>query len=138
VAWDIVYYKDNNQRVPAEEFLDRCPKKVEANLVRVLDAVAEAPPPTYSGGGKWEAMHGEMGGYFEVRATGPNREQFRLFCQLENGTDDELRRRGFTRPAIAVITGMRKPNRTVFSGGDYAAVRALGDDHRSNYPRRIA
>jgi len=30
-----------------------------------------APPPRFSGGGKWEAMHGDMAGYYEVRATGP-------------------------------------------------------------------
>jgi len=35
----------------------------------------------------WEAMHGEMGGFYEVRTQGPNREQFRLFCLLENGTE---------------------------------------------------
>ena len=34
----------------------------------------------------WEAMHGEMGGYYEIRVTGPGREHFRLFCRLENGT----------------------------------------------------
>jgi hypothetical protein len=59
----------------------------------VLDAVAEAPPPKFSGGGHWEAMHGGMGGYFEVRAQGPKREQFRLFCILENAEPPELRRR---------------------------------------------
>lgn len=51
-------------------------------MLAVLDAVAEAPPQ-FSGGGKWEAMRGTMGGYYEVRSTGPNREQFRLFCILE-------------------------------------------------------
>ena len=107
-------------------------------MLAVLDAVAAAPPPAYSGGGKWEAMHGDMGGYYEVRATGPGREQFRLFCILENGTAEELERRGLAGPAIAVLTGMRKPNRTVFSAGDYRAVKSIGDDHRSNFPRRIA
>jgi hypothetical protein len=29
-------------------------------------------------------MHGDMGGYYEIRVTGPGREQFRLFCMLEN------------------------------------------------------
>jgi hypothetical protein len=53
VAWDIVYYKTADGRVPATEFLDGCPVKVAANLLAVLDAVAEAPPPQYSGGGKW-------------------------------------------------------------------------------------
>ena len=62
----------------------------------MLDAVGEAPPPRFSGGGKWEAMHGSMGGWYEIRLTGPGREQFRLFCQLEYGTGDELARRGLS------------------------------------------
>ena len=46
-----------------------------------------------------------MTGYYEIRLTGPSREQFRLFCLLENGTDDELLKRGLIKPAIAVIDG---------------------------------
>ncbi len=138
MAWDVVYYRASEGNVPAIDFLDVCPVKVAANLLAVLDAVAEAPPPQYSGGGKWEAMHGSMGGYYEVRATGPRREQFRLFCLLENADPDELVRRGLDRPAIAVITGLRKPWRTTFDERDYRSVRSLGDDHKSNYPRRIA
>ncbi len=114
--WDIVYYQTEDDVVPADDFLDGCPTKVSAQFAAVLDDVAEAPPPRYSGGGRWEAMHGSMGGYHEVRAQGPNREQFRLFCILENGTPEELtRRRSLSRPTIAVITGMRKPWMTPFS-----------------------
>lgn len=138
MAWDVVYYKASDNGVPAIDFLESCPTKVAANLLAVLDAVAEAPPPQYSGGGKWEAMHGAMGGYFEVRASGPGREQFRLFCVLENADPIELRRRGLPSPAIVVLTGLRKPWRTKFSERDYRAVRVLGDDHQSNVPRRIA
>jgi hypothetical protein len=138
LAWDVVYYKAPDRTVPAIDFLDGCPVKVAANLLAVLDAVAESPPPQYSGGGKWEAMHGSMGGYYEVRATGPQREQFRLFCVLENAEADELVRRGLGAPAVAVITGLRKPWRTTFGERDYRAVRSLGDDHKSNYPRRVA
>jgi hypothetical protein len=83
-------------------------------------------------------MHGTMGGWYEIRLTGPGREQFRLFCLLENGTSEELARRGPPRPAIAVITGMHKPWRTVFSERDYQRVRELGLEHQQNYPRRIA
>lgn len=104
----------------------------------MLDAVAEAPPPQFSGGGKWEAMPGAMAGWYEIRLTGPRREQFRLFCLLENGDDDELLKRGFTKPAIAVIAGMSKPWRTTFSERDYRRVRELGDEHKTNHPRRIA
>jgi len=78
-------------------------------MIAVLDAVAEAPPPRFSGGGLWEAMHGIM--------------TYRLFCLLENSDTKGLRRRGLARPAIAVITGISKPWMTAFSQGDYAAVR---------------
>jgi hypothetical protein len=79
-----------------------------------------------------------MGGWYEIRLTGPGREQFRLFCLLENGASEELAKRGLKRPAIAVITGMRKPWRTTFSEREYQRVRALGNEHQQNYPRRIA
>jgi hypothetical protein len=84
------------------------------------------------------AMHGEMTGYYEIRLTGPSREQFRLFCLLENGTDDELLKRGLVKPAIAVIDGRRKPWRTVLSAADYRAVRKVGAEHKRQFPRRIA
>jgi hypothetical protein len=82
-------------------------------------------------------MHGTMAGYFEARKQGPGREQFRLFCLLENGSVEELARRGFRRPAIAVIAGLRKPWMTTFSEKEYGAIRQMGEDHKSRYPRRI-
>ena len=83
-------------------------------------------------------MRDTMAGPYEIRTTGPGREQFRLFCLLENADTQELARRRLDGPAIAVITGMRKPWRTTFSERDYQAVRALTDDHTSQHPRRIA
>jgi len=57
---------------------------------------------------------------------------------LENPADKaELQRTGLPGPAIAVITGMRKPWRTVFSQADYAHVRDLGESYRITFPRRI-
>jgi hypothetical protein len=79
-----------------------------------------------------------MHGWYEIRLTGPGREQFRLFCLLENGAPDELEKRGFRRSTIVVVTGLRKPWRTTFSERDYQRVRTLGDEHAGNYPRRIA
>lgn len=135
--WDVIYYETEDERCPSDAFLDDCPTKVAAQFLAVLDDVAAAPPPRYSGGGRWEAMHGEMGGFYEVRAQGPRREQFRLFCILENGTPEELARRGLSRPAIAVIAGLRKPWVTAFSDRDYARIQRMGDDHRAQFPRRI-
>jgi hypothetical protein len=80
MAWNIVFFMTAQESVPGADFLDSCPPKVRGTILAVLDAVAAAPPPSFSGGGKWEAMHGNMGGYHEIRVTGPGREQFRLFC----------------------------------------------------------
>src|SRR5579863_4591579 len=109
MAWDIVYYAPERAPAPAITFLNACPTRVKATLLAVLAAVAAAPPPQFSGVGKWEAMHGTMGGYYEIRVTGPGREQFRLFCILENADAAALAQRGLPGPAIAVIAGLRKP-----------------------------
>jgi Txe/YoeB family toxin of Txe-Axe toxin-antitoxin module len=135
----IVYYRTRQGSVPADEFLDACATKVEATILAVLEAVRAAPPPAFSGGGKWEAMHGAMAGYYEVRVTGPGRRHYRLFCLLDNGSPRELRERGFDGPQIVVINGMAKAHRTEFSDREYAShVRALGDDYLSTLPRPIA
>jgi hypothetical protein len=68
--WSVIYYRAGDGTVPALEFLDGCPGKLEGEFSAVLDAVAAAPPPQFSGGGKWEAMHGAMTGYHEIRLTG--------------------------------------------------------------------
>jgi hypothetical protein len=139
MAWGVVYYRTADGRVPADEFLGRRPDKVEATILAVLEAARRAPPPAFSGGGRWEAMHGTMGGYYEIRVTGPGRRQYRLFCRLDNGGPEELAERGFSERQIAVINGMEKPSGEVFSDADYRRhVCKLGDDYLSTLPRRIA
>ena len=138
MEWGIVYYATESGEVPAEGFLDNCPAKIDARFSAVLEAVCAAQPPRFSGGGYWEAMHGEMGGYYEIRLTGPGRKQYRLFCILDNGSPIELRERGFDRPQIAVLTGMAKDSGTRFSDRDYAKVRKLGNEYLRQFPRRIA
>jgi hypothetical protein len=139
VQWGIAYYQAPDSSIPARDFLASCPIKVAANMFAVLVAVSAAPPPAFSGGGKWEAMHGTMAGYYEIRGTGPGRRHYRLFCRLENGTPAELRKLGFDRPQIVVINGMVKPNAALFSDGEYKKyVRDLGDDYLSRAPRPVA
>jgi len=83
-------------------------------------------------------MHGDMGGFHEIRLTGPGRRQYRLFCVLDNAAPGELRKRGFDGPQIAVITGMVKDSGKKFSERDYAKVRELGDQYTKAFPRSIA
>lgn len=136
-SWRIHFFQrhrddDRARTVPAREFLDRCPTGVAADIVATVKAVAEAPPPQFAGGGQWQAMHGSMKGFHEVRATGPGRRRYRLFCILER---DAL---GLGGPSVVLITGMDKPPRSGFSEADYGRVRALGREFLSRTPRSVA
>jgi hypothetical protein len=138
-SWQIHFFKrsrdiDPRASVPGREFLESCPEKVRVMMVAVLDAVRDAPPPAFSGGGKWEAMHDEMAGFYEVRVDGPQRRHYRLFCVLEQ--DDPKKKLG--GPAIVIIDGRSKAFRTVLSAHDYAAVRKLGAEYLARTPRSIA
>ena len=81
---------------------------------------------------------GDMRGFYEIRLTGPGRRQYRLFCLLDNADSDGLRRRGFDRPQIAVITGMVKDSGRECSDRDYVKVRRLGEQYEKQLPRSIA
>ncbi len=139
MGWGIVYYATKDGSAPGLDFLKSCPTNVRAKLVAVLEAVREAPPPAFSGGGKWEAMHGSMGGYYEIRVTGPGRQHYLLFCILDNGGAEELAKRGFDAPQIVVINGMVKRNASLFTDAEYEKqVRRLGDRDLATLPRPIA
>ncbi len=139
VPWLVHFFQrhkqdDPGESVPARDFLDSCPVKVAATMMAVVKAVSTAPPPAFSGGGKWEAMHGKMGGFYEVRVDGPGRHHYRLFCILErNG--QEL---GLGGPSIVLITGKDKPFRTKLSESDYQEVKTLGSEYRERRPRSVA
>ncbi|MGH2878523.1 MAG: hypothetical protein ACRDK4_02815 [Solirubrobacteraceae bacterium] len=139
MIWGVVYYQTRTDTVPALQFLLGCPLAVRAKLLAVIEVVRAAPPPAFSGGGKWEVMHGKMNGYYEIRCTGPGRRHYRLYCVLDNGSPEELAARGFDRPQIAVINGLVKPNATLFTDPEYARqVRKFGENYRATLPRPIA
>jgi hypothetical protein len=136
--WFIYYFgrhaaDDPARAVPGRSFLAGCPTKVQAMMKAVLMAVAAAPPPAFSGGGKWEAMHGDMSGFFEIRVDGPQRHHYRLFCVLER----DGAKVGLAGPSIVVIAGKDKPFRTQLSAQEYGHVRELGDEYRRRSPRSV-
>jgi hypothetical protein len=107
------------------------PVGVRAKFRAVLVAVATAPPKRFTGGGYWEAMKGELSGWFEVRVDGPGRHHYRLFCLLDYEAD------GRDKPLLVIVTGLDKPFRTEFADSDYARVRALGEEYRKRNPRSV-
>jgi hypothetical protein len=98
----------------------------------VLTEVAASPPKRFAGGGYWEAMKGDMAGWFEVRVDGPKRHHYRLFCRLDYAAPE------LSKPLLVIITGLDKPFRTVLSEADYRRVRALGDEYFACDPRSLA
>ena len=133
LPWSVIYYQAPDGSAPAIDFLSGCPGKIEGEFAAVLDAVAAAPPPRFSGGGKWEAMHDEMAGYYEIRVDGAGRRHYRLFCLLERDGGKV----GLGGPSLVLITGKDKPFRTVLSARDYAQVRRLGSEYLSRTPRSV-
>lgn len=125
---------DPEQAVPGRAFLSACPDKVRQTMLAVLKAVADAPPPAFSGGGMWEAMHGDMAGFYEVRVDGPKRRHFRLFCVLERDGESL----GLDGPSIVIITSKDKALRTKLSKSDYRSVRQLGSEYAARTPRSVA
>lgn len=134
---EVVYFKrhrgdDPSQAAPGRDALNSYPAKVRATMRAALIAVASAPPKRFSGGGYWEAMKGDMTGWFELRVDGPRRHHYRLFCLLD------YEAKGVDKPLLIVIDGRDKPFRTTLSDADYAAVRRLGEEYLSRNPRSLA
>jgi hypothetical protein len=136
-AHDIVFFRrhrddDPNEGEPGRDALNSYPVQVRAKMRAVLVAVASAPPKRFSGGGYWEAMKGDMRGWFEIRVDGPKRHHYRLFCLLDYDAQ------GQDKPLLVVIDGREKPFGTTLSDADYAAVKALGEEYRARNPRSIS
>lgn len=117
---------DPGRSVPAVAFLHGVPTAVRAEIQAVLEAVADAPPPAFSGGGKWEVMRDDMAGFYEARVKGGDRKNYRLFCVLERDARD------LGGSSIVAIDGLSKPVRSAASPRDYR--RAL--NHRAEFRKR--
>ncbi len=115
--------EDPDRSVPAIAFLNACPEQVAAEIHAVLDAVAAAPPPRFSGGGKWEAMHDDMAGLYEVRVAFQT-HNYRLFCCLERDAQD------LGGSSIVALGGLKKPRRQPAAPRDYRLVRGWADEFK--------
>lgn len=135
--FEIVYFRrhaedDPDQTIPGREFLVTCPSKVRTLMQNVVVEVAKTKPGQFAGGGYWEAMHGSMTGYYEVRVDSSERPKahFRLFCFLDSQVDGE-------QGLLVILTGMSKRFRTRFADRDYKHVRLLGDEYLARTPRSV-
>lgn len=132
-AHDIVYYLAEGGTRPAADFLDSIPPRVAARIRAAVIAVATAPPSKFAGGGLWEAMHGDMTGWFEIRVDGPpSRTHYRVFCLIDVLAENA------EKPYLVLVDGRSKAFRTEFAESVYEEVRAMGTRYRATQPRPIA
>lgn len=130
VPWLVHFFQrdrsdDPNESVPAADFLEQLPDKIEGRIWDVLHAVAEEPPPAFAGGGKWKAMHGEMAGIYEIRVQGEGRNH-RLFCLLVRDAAD------LGGSSIVCLGGLSKPPRQAADPRGYRLIR----QYKSEFKRR--
>lgn len=126
---------DPAQSTPGLDALLQFSVNVRARLLATIAAVAKAPPKRFAGGGQWEAMHGDMTGYFEARVTSstPNGKwHYRLFCILDYAAQ------GKTTPLLVIIDGAAKRYQTTLTTSRYSEVRSLGEEFRKRNPRSLA
>ncbi len=132
--WQIAYFirhpdDDRAQAAPGHDFVESCPTTVRLTMRRVLEAVAAGPPPRFSGGAMWQAMHGGLRGYHEVRVR-HRRLLYRLFCRLDRDP-------ATGRDLLTVVDGAVKPVGTALPDAVYARVRRHGDEYLSRVPRSL-
>jgi Txe/YoeB family toxin of Txe-Axe toxin-antitoxin module len=116
-------HDDPSEATPTVEFLESVSDKVAAEIQAVLEAVAAAPPPSFAGGGKWEAMHDDMAGFYELRVQG-GRANHRVFCLLDRDAED------LGGSSIVCLGGLSKPVRSAANPRDYKRIRQYADEFR--------
>lgn len=133
--WTVAYFKrhvddDPGQSIPAKIYIwDQCPLAVQTFLTSCVAVVAEAPPPKFAGGGYWEAMHGALTGFHEIRKKYRGLH-YRLFCRLDHESIG-------TPHLLTLLGGMTKPSGETFSDAEYAGVLDIGEEYLGRNPRSI-
>jgi hypothetical protein len=112
------------------EFFSAVPAKVQAKLSSILVAVATAPPGRFAGGGYWEAMHGQMRGFYEIRADF-QKIHYRLICLLDYEAIES------SAPLLVIVAGLSKPIGKTIKSEIYADVKSAGMQYLSGNPRAI-
>lgn len=112
------------------DFFNALPAKVQTKLASILIAVAASPPGKFAGGGYWEAMHGVMRGFYEIRADF-QRVHYRLICLLDYEAI------GSSGPLLVIVAGLSKPIGTIIKHEMYGDVKSSGEKYLAVNPRAI-
>ncbi len=130
--FEVRFLSRDDGTAPGYDFLEGCPTKVRAKIKRVLAAVADAPPPKFSGGGLWERMKGTLNNLYEIRVDEPGtRDHYRLFCLLDETSDN------VKIGLLVVLDGEVKKRGTKLEPARYEDVLMLAADYWSGEASRV-
>jgi phage-related protein len=90
--------------------LEKAEINVRIRFFAVLDAVCDQWP-SFTGGGYWEAMHGSMSGFYEIRIRHKSLH-YRFFCKASENL-------------LLVICCLRKRVGERFSPKEYESIREV-------------
>lgn len=131
--YQLVFYVDSDSgRSPGKEYLNTLPIPSRVKALRLLFMIADFPPTKFPGGGFWEAMHGSMAGWFELRLSAGRSLHHRIFCLLDKNHGSS------NTNLLVVITGLTKKSGEVFTKKQYAEVDHLGHQYLDSTPRVFA
>ena len=101
-----------------------CRQRSPPSLTPFAMRSAKAPPPAFSGGGKWEAMRGDMAGIYEIRVSSAGANH-RLFCLLIRAPEH------LGDSSIVCLGGFTKPPRSAAHPREYVRIRQFADEFRT-------
>lgn len=138
MSWQVAVYETANGKHPALEYLGgrKVPDQPRRELLLTVLAVVQVGPLEFpTGTRRWQLMHkpskkGEvdMSGIFEARDE-HNRVLYRLFCLLDRDSPSH-------GPAVVLLGGGSKPDRTAMPQRIYRMIDGYRDDYRAT--RRVA
>lgn len=115
---DVEFVQSENYRhLDPLSMLRAMPPGERAKFYAIVTAVRSSPLGTFSGGGYWEAMHGEMSGLFEIRFRGKRPWLNRFFCTVIKDLGK-----------ITILAGVRKKDGEAIRLKTYAEIRLLSDE----------
>lgn len=131
-SWQIAVYETEDGKRPALEYLGgaEVPDQPRRELSLTVLAVVQLGPLEFPTGTKrWQLMHKpakkgqvDMSGIFEARDQ-HSRALYRLFCVVD--------RQAIGGPAVVLLAGATKPDRTEMSQRIYRTIDRYREDYRA-------
>ena len=108
---------DRHTHLGPKSLLQKMDVGERAKFSAIVTAVCNAPTGSFSGGGYWQALHGELRGLFEIRFQGKSPWLYRFFCAVNS-----------REACLYIFAGARKKKGEKLTTRTYAEVLSLAEE----------